>query len=195
MCFQEFHDCYPNDTDTDLFAYDGDGPIPRLTTHPQVFKVARFPIKMPKFAGVQKGEPIFMTIKMFFGMTEIKIEVHIRDRVFTFTSAFETLERGLGGVMNGMNNLDIHDKDLPAVQPRDSLFSSNSNLSSVNQTSPQPSLRNHDPYSYSSPASRYPRSFGGEDDGDSLYDSDSKHGKHGTARRLLGFKFGKRKDK
>ncbi|CDH58515.1 actin-like atpase domain-containing protein [Lichtheimia corymbifera JMRC:FSU:9682] len=193
---KNFMIAYPNDTDTDLFAYDGDGTIPRLTTHPQVFKVARFPIKMPKFAGVQKGEPIFMTIKMFFGMTEIKIEVHIRDRVFTFTSAFETLERGLGGVMNGMNNLDIHDKDLPAVQPRDSLFSSNSNLSSGNQTSPQPSLRNHDPYSYSSPASRYPRSFGGEDDGDSIYDGESKHsGKHGTARRLLGFKFGKRKDK
>ncbi|CDH49417.1 actin-like atpase domain-containing protein [Lichtheimia corymbifera JMRC:FSU:9682] len=170
--------------DGDLFAYDGDGAIPRLTTHPQVFKVARFPIKMPKFSGVQKGEPIFMSIKMFFGQTEIKIEVHIRDRVFTFTSAFETLERGLSGI--------VGDLDVPTTPPRDSIFSSasNSNLSSPNTESRPPSLGHHDSY-----MSRYARSYNGDDD-ESFYDGDSRHstGFHGTAKKLLGpFKIGRRK--
>ncbi|KAI9496758.1 hypothetical protein BDB00DRAFT_881869 [Zychaea mexicana] len=182
---KNFMIAYPNDTDTDLFAYDGDGAVPRLTTHPQVFKVARFPIKMPKFSGVQKGEPIFMTIKMFFGQTEIKIEVHIRDRVFTFTSAFETLERGLNGAMAGLN------LDVPHTPPGNSLFSSGStsNLSSPNTTSRPPSLgNNQDPYVYPPPMSRYPRSFRGDDDDGSFYD-----GLHGTAKKLLGpFKIGRR---
>ncbi|KAI8996929.1 hypothetical protein BDB01DRAFT_751584 [Pilobolus umbonatus] len=92
---------YPNDTDTDLFAYDGDEPVPRLTTHPHVFKVARFPVKMPKFPDLSRGQAVNMIIKMYFGQTEIKIEAQIRDRIFTFTSAFETVERGL---MQSINN-------------------------------------------------------------------------------------------
>lgn len=152
---------------------------------------------MPKFNGVQKGEPIFMTIKMFFGQTEIKIEVHIRDRVFTFTSAFETLERGLNGAMAGLN------LDVPHTPPHNSLFSSGStsNLSSPNTTSRPPSLgnnanNNHDPYVYPQSMPRYPRSFRGEDDdAESFYDGDSRHstGFHGTAKKLLGpFKLGRR---
>lgn len=183
----------------DLFAYDGDGPVPRLTTHPQVFKVARFPIKMPKFNGVQKGEPIFMSIKMFFGQTEIKIEVHIRDRVFTFTSAFETLERGIPGLNGAMQGLNMRgDLDVPGTVPSgNSMFSSgsNSNLSSPNTTSRPPSLPGHHDYVYPPPVSRYPRSFRGEDD-DVFYDGDSRNssGLHGTTKKLLGtFKFGKRK--
>lgn len=36
-----------------------------------------------------------MSIKMYFGQTEIKIEAHIRDRKFTFTSAFDTVDHEL----------------------------------------------------------------------------------------------------
>lgn len=80
---------YPNDTDSDLFAFDGEGQPPRLTSHPLVRKVGNFPIRMPHLEGVKPGEKVNMTIKMYFGLTEIKIECIIRDKSFTFTSAFD----------------------------------------------------------------------------------------------------------
>lgn len=98
---------YPNDTDSgtsklyitqtpmnnpilaDLFAFDGDGPPPRLTTHPLVKKVGHFPIRMPTLEGVKPGDKVNMTIRMYFGLTEIKIECVIRDKLFVFTSAFD----------------------------------------------------------------------------------------------------------
>ncbi|KAL1923420.1 uncharacterized protein VTP21DRAFT_8400 [Calcarisporiella thermophila] len=80
---------YPNDTDCDLFACDLDGPTPRLTTHPAIRKVAAFPIKMPNFPDLKHGDRVQMTVKMFFGLTELKINVRIRDREFIFTSTFE----------------------------------------------------------------------------------------------------------
>lgn len=168
----------------DLFAYDGDDPVPRLTTHPQVFKVARFPIKMPKFPGVQKGEPIFMTIKMFFGQTEIKIEVHIRDRVFTFTSAFETLEYGMHALNHGMRNMNMRGNEMDVS--RASVFSSgtNSTFSNPDTISRPPSLGVHD---YSTAPStlppRYPRSYRGDDE-DTLDGRDSTHsiGFHGKLK-------------
>ncbi|CAO3623965.1 unnamed protein product [Cunninghamella echinulata] len=183
---KNFMIAYPNDTDTDLFAFDAEGETPRLTTDANVFKVARFPIKMPKFHGVQKGEPIFMTIKMFFGQTEIKIEAHIRDRVFTFTSAFETLERGLldiNGQVSAMqinNNSGVHDGGLAAIN------SSGSNISSYNASRP-PSIPVQNEYGYPSPARSYPRSERATDD-DTFYDGDSKHstGVGSTKKKLFG---------
>ncbi|KAI8049127.1 uncharacterized protein B0P05DRAFT_500133 [Gilbertella persicaria] len=80
---------YPNDTDSDLFAFDGEGQPPRLTSHPLVRKVGNFPIRMPHLEGVKAGEKVNMTIKMYFGLTEIKIECIIRDKSFMFTSAFD----------------------------------------------------------------------------------------------------------
>ncbi|KAI8366572.1 hypothetical protein BD560DRAFT_447922 [Blakeslea trispora] len=80
---------YPNDTDSDLFAFDGDGQPPRLTSHPLVRKVGNFPIRMPHLEGVKAGEKVNMTIKMYFGLTEIKIECIIRDKSFMFTSSFD----------------------------------------------------------------------------------------------------------
>ncbi|KAL1924594.1 uncharacterized protein VTP21DRAFT_4248 [Calcarisporiella thermophila] len=86
---KEFTVTYPNDTDSDLFACDLDGTPPRLTTHPDVKKVGNFPIRMPDLPGVQPGERVRMTIKMYFGLTELQIRVIIRDKEYVFTSAFD----------------------------------------------------------------------------------------------------------
>lgn len=83
---------YPNDTDSDLFAFDGEGQPPRLTSHPLVRKVGNFPIRMPHLENVRAGEKVNMTIKMYFGLTEIKIECIIRDKSFVFTSSFEAAD-------------------------------------------------------------------------------------------------------
>jgi hypothetical protein len=83
---------YPNDTDSDLYAYDSDGPVPRLTTDPSIQKVGHFPIRMPKLEGVNPGDKISLTIRMYFGLTEIKIECVIKDQIFTFTSAFDAAD-------------------------------------------------------------------------------------------------------
>ncbi|ORZ22048.1 hypothetical protein BCR42DRAFT_161778 [Absidia repens] len=82
---------YPYDNETDLYAYDGDGPPPRLISDPRVKLVARFPIKMPTFDDVNVGEQLLMTINMFFGRTEIKLEVLIRDRGCIFTSRLDLM--------------------------------------------------------------------------------------------------------
>lgn len=102
---------YPNDTDSDLYAYDGDGPVPRLTTDPQIQKVGHFPIRMPKLEGVKPGDKVTLTIRMYFGLTEIKIESVVQDRVFVFTSSFDTVD----AVTPATNNAAY--VSLPAVQP------------------------------------------------------------------------------
>lgn len=150
---------------------------------------------MPKFHGVQKGEPIFMTIKMFFGQTEIKIEAHIRDRVFTFTSAFETLERGLldfnAQIPNSKltsDNGDAHSGGLVGLNG-----GSSSNLSSYNNntSSRPPSLPGQNEYGYPSPARSYPRSERATDDDSTFYDGDSKYSNSGgsSKKKLFGIKF------
>ncbi|KAI8975499.1 hypothetical protein BDF20DRAFT_610723 [Mycotypha africana] len=213
---KNFMIAYPNDTDTDLFAYDGDGPIPRLTTHPQVFKVARFPIKMPKFSDVQKGQPIFMTIKMYFGQTEIKIEAHIRDRKFTFTSAFETVEREMMHSINSqVNMLSIKpnhsssniDNDGDSghhsggYQQRGYIGNDNMSGGSNSSTpyvSRPPSARDN---GYPTPMSSHngiANRNNREDDG-TFYDGDSRHssvvngGSSGSSRKIFGIKFGKKR--
>ncbi|KAI9006601.1 hypothetical protein CLU79DRAFT_779901 [Phycomyces nitens] len=87
-----FHVFYPNDTESDLYAYDGDDTVPIYVTQPGVRKVALFPIKMPKFDNVEYGEKIKVNINMYFGQTEIHIETVIKDRVFMCTSAFDAHE-------------------------------------------------------------------------------------------------------
>lgn len=91
---------YPNNTDSDLYAYDGDGPVPRLTTDPGVHKVGRFPIRMPHLAGVKTGDKVNLTIRMYFGLTEIKIECAIKDQIFTFTSAFDSADARTSNTSN-----------------------------------------------------------------------------------------------
>ncbi|ORX62896.1 actin-like ATPase domain-containing protein [Hesseltinella vesiculosa] len=80
---------YPHSTETDLFAFDDDGPTPRLVTDPRVKVVARFPIQMPAFPDLRYGDQVPMTIHMYFGLIEIKIEVWMRDQRFTFTSRLD----------------------------------------------------------------------------------------------------------
>jgi hypothetical protein len=187
----------------DLFAYDGDGPIPRLTTHPNVFKVARFPIKMPKFTDVQKGQPIFMTIKMYFGQTEIKIEAHIRDRKFTFTSAFETMEREMMQALSSQTNiLSIKPDEVESSgfgnnnsNGGSSMYgytgnASGSNVSSSPYSRP-PSLPSRD-NGYPSPMSNA-RSV--REDDSTFYDGDSRHSStmNGNSRKIFGIKFGKKR--
>jgi hypothetical protein len=173
-----------------LFAYDGDGPVPRLTTHPNVFKVARFPIKMPKFNDVQKGQPIFMTIKMYFGQTEIKIEAHIRDRKFTFTSAFETMEREMMHSLNSQTNM-------LSIKPDEndtagSIYGYSTNVSGSNVSSRPPSLPSRDGYPSPMSNGRSARDDDGTfNDGDSRHSSTMNGG--GSSRKLFGIKFGKKR--
>ncbi|CEI94845.1 hypothetical protein RMCBS344292_09050 [Rhizopus microsporus] len=47
---------------------------------------------MPHLDGVKPGDKVNMTIKMYFGLTEIKIECIIRDKSFTFTSSFDAAD-------------------------------------------------------------------------------------------------------
>lgn len=75
-----------------MYAYDGDGPAPRLTTDPAITKVGHFPIRMPRLEGVKPGDKVSLTIRMYFGLTEIKIECAIQDQVFVFTSAFDAAD-------------------------------------------------------------------------------------------------------
>lgn len=181
-----------------MFAYDGDGQGPRLTTHPNVFKVARFPIKMPKFHDVQKGQPIFMTIKMYFGQTEIKIEAHIRDRKFTFTSAFETMEKETMQSLNTQANLlsikpDENDSS-PGGMYGYSANASGSNLSSSHYGSSRPPSVPSRDNGYPSPMSngRSPREDDGMFNDGASYHSSTVNGSGGS-RKLFGIKFGKKR--
>lgn len=72
-----------------MYAFDVDGPIPRFTTDPSIQQVGYFPIRMPKLEGVNPGDAVTLTIQMYFGLTEIRIESVIQDKVFSFTSAFD----------------------------------------------------------------------------------------------------------
>jgi hypothetical protein len=110
---------YPNDTDSDLFAYDDDGPVPRLTTDPTVHKVGRFPIQMPVMEGVKPGDKVTLIIRMYFGLTEIKIECVIKDQVFTFTSAFDAADARTSstGVHQRGVQLGPSSSMAPAIQP------------------------------------------------------------------------------
>lgn len=54
--------------------------------------MGHFPIRMPHLDGVKPGDKVNMTIKMYFGLTEIKIECIIRDKSFTFTSSFDAAD-------------------------------------------------------------------------------------------------------
>ncbi|KAI7865162.1 hypothetical protein BDF14DRAFT_1883709 [Spinellus fusiger] len=83
---------YPNDTDSDLFAFDGEGLPPRLTTHPLIKKVGHFPIRMPTLDNIRPGDKVNMSIDMYFGLTEIKIECTIQDKKFVFTSSFDAMD-------------------------------------------------------------------------------------------------------
>ncbi|KAG2179930.1 hypothetical protein INT43_003717, partial [Umbelopsis isabellina] len=80
---------YPANTECDLYAYDGDGPIPRQVTDPGVRKIGDFPIVIPDLPGVRPGDRIDIQIDVIFAHTEIRIEVLVKDQLMTFTSKFD----------------------------------------------------------------------------------------------------------
>lgn len=47
---------------------------PRYTTSPGVRKVANFTIPMPTLPGVMEGEKVDLSIKMYFGEVELRVE-------------------------------------------------------------------------------------------------------------------------
>ncbi|KAH8556812.1 hypothetical protein BGW37DRAFT_474327 [Umbelopsis sp. PMI_123] len=81
---------YPANTETDLYAYDGDGPIPRQVTDPGVRKIADFPIEIPHLPGVRSGDRVDLQIELFFASTEIRIEVLVKGQRMSFTSKIDS---------------------------------------------------------------------------------------------------------
>ncbi|KAI7902034.1 uncharacterized protein BX663DRAFT_511512 [Cokeromyces recurvatus] len=122
---------YPNDTDSDLFAFDGEGQPPRLTSHPLVRKVGNFPIRMPHLEGVRAGEKVNMTIKMYFGLTEIKIECIIRDKSFIFTSSFEATD-SYSPTPNQSQQMYYEDYQTPLIASSEHLLSQQQIYSNTN---------------------------------------------------------------
>lgn len=172
-----------------MFAYDGDEPIPRLTTHPRVFKVARFPIKMPTFPDLRKGDPVHLSIKMFFGQTEIKIEVHIRDRKFTFTSAFEAVDSQMDAMLlqaNGGVQLKPDEND-------GATYSGNLNeYDDVSSSQPPPSYEQVTSKTLSAPPNELTATTSTKQE-----DSVAKEPKQPSVtvnkqKKIFGFRFGKK---
>ncbi|KAI9015285.1 hypothetical protein CLU79DRAFT_707673 [Phycomyces nitens] len=89
---REFFIFYPDNFVSDLYAYDGDSTPPRYTTHPEVRKVGAFKTEIPIVPGAKYQQKVFFTSKMYFGMNELRIEVDIKGKKFTFTSSFDTHE-------------------------------------------------------------------------------------------------------
>lgn len=131
-----------------------------------------------------------MTIKMYFGQTEIKIEAIIRDRKFTFTSAFETMEKEMMQALNTQTNI-------LSIKPDENddaygVYGYSGNASGSNVSRP-PSLPSRD-NGYPSPMSNA-RSVKEEDN--TFYDGDSRHSStmngSGSSRKIFGIKFGKKR--
>ncbi|KAI8352922.1 hypothetical protein BD560DRAFT_408727 [Blakeslea trispora] len=157
---------------------------------------------MPKFSDVQKGQPIFMTIKMYFGQTEIKIEAQIRDRKFTFTSAFETMEREMMQSLNSQTNMlsikpdESESNGSLAPGYANGMYGYTGNASGTNmsagypspsRTPSVPSRDNGYPSPMSNTRSENDATF---NDGDSRHSSSNMGG---SSRKLFGIKFGKKR--
>ncbi|EIE85698.1 hypothetical protein RO3G_10408 [Rhizopus delemar RA 99-880] len=70
---KDFFAYYPHHTTCTLYAADTEEQ-PRYTTSPGVHKVANFTIPMPALTGVMEGEKVDLTIKMYFGEVELRVE-------------------------------------------------------------------------------------------------------------------------
>ncbi|KAG1457206.1 hypothetical protein G6F46_006657 [Rhizopus delemar] len=145
---------YPNDTDSDLFAFDGEGSPPRLTSHPLVRKVGHFPIRMPHLDGVRPGDKVNMTIKMYFGLTEIKIECIIRDKSFTFTSSFDAADTYDNN--NYQQDAYYYQQQTPAIANNSQVYGVNELTNTMSHVSLQPTFNSNYPaQSYAQPQSSY----------------------------------------
>ncbi|KAF7728940.1 Heat shock 70 kDa protein 12A [Apophysomyces ossiformis] len=81
---------YPKHTEADLYAYDGEGIIPRHVTDPGVVKIAEFPVKMPVINDLKYGDRVDVNIDFVLRTTELQINVSIAGNRFQFTSLLET---------------------------------------------------------------------------------------------------------
>lgn len=70
---KDFFAYYPHHTTCTLYSADTEEQ-PIYTTSPGVHKVANFTIPMPALTGVKEGEKVDLTIKMYFGEVELKVE-------------------------------------------------------------------------------------------------------------------------
>ncbi|KAI8377729.1 uncharacterized protein BYT42DRAFT_571382 [Radiomyces spectabilis] len=86
---KDFFAYYPHHTTCTLYAADTEEQ-PRYTTSPGVRKVANFTIPMPSLTGVAQGEKIDLTIKMYFGEVELRVEAVIRGTTYGTTCSFES---------------------------------------------------------------------------------------------------------
>ncbi|CEP19416.1 hypothetical protein [Parasitella parasitica] len=86
---KDFFAYYPHHTTCTLYSADTDEQ-PVYTTSPGVHKVANFTIPMPALTGVTEGEKVDLTIKMYFGEIELKVEAVIRGKTYGTTCTFDT---------------------------------------------------------------------------------------------------------
>jgi hypothetical protein len=70
---KDFFAYYPHHTTCTLYSADTEEQ-PIYTTSPGVHKVANFTIPMPALTGVAEGEKVDLTIKMYFGEVELRVE-------------------------------------------------------------------------------------------------------------------------
>ncbi|KAG1205437.1 hypothetical protein G6F35_011638 [Rhizopus arrhizus] len=86
---KDFFAYYPHHTTCTLYAADTEEQ-PRYTTSPGVHKVANFTIPMPALTGVMEGEKVDLTIKMYFGEVELRVEAVIRGKTYGTTCTFDS---------------------------------------------------------------------------------------------------------
>ncbi|KAL1933554.1 hypothetical protein VTP01DRAFT_7644 [Rhizomucor pusillus] len=85
---KDFYAYYPHHTTCTLFAADTQEQ-PRYTQGPGVRRVANFTIPMPILPGVMEGEKVDLTIKMYFGEVELRVEAVIRGQTYGATCTFD----------------------------------------------------------------------------------------------------------
>lgn len=85
---KDFFAYYPHHTTCTLYAADIDEQ-PRYTTSTGVRRVANFTIPMPTLPGVQEGEKVDLTIKMYFGEVELRVEAVIKGKTYGTTTTFD----------------------------------------------------------------------------------------------------------
>ncbi|KAI8065127.1 hypothetical protein BC940DRAFT_304851 [Gongronella butleri] len=86
---KDFFAYYPHHTTCTLYAADTEEK-PRYTTSPGVRKIANFTIPMPALTGVMEGEKVDLTIKMYFGEVELRVEAVIRGKTYGTSYTFDT---------------------------------------------------------------------------------------------------------
>ncbi|KAI9010353.1 hypothetical protein CLU79DRAFT_774122 [Phycomyces nitens] len=79
---------YPNSLSSDLYVFDSDGPPPRYVTDPRVRKVSHFRTEMPCIQYAVPRQRINVDLNMYFGHTEILLELIVDGKTFTSVSDF-----------------------------------------------------------------------------------------------------------